>query len=113
MNTQIRMIARQGDIGFIKVDSIPSTATAKKQEHGRLIMAYGEVTGHHHSVIDNGGCALLTDPNNADNSYLLVDVDVAHVEHQEHATINLPRGKYHVVRQVEWSDENEPIAVTD
>ena len=110
---KINMIARQGDIGFIPVDNIPSNAKAKKSESGRLIMAYGEVTGHHHSIYDDGSCALMEDPSNKDNSFLEVNTDTAIVEHQEHAPITLKKGKYHVVRQVEWNDDLEPVAVAD
>lgn len=113
-NTLNKMIARQGDIGFVLVSTIPSESKKKSTEiQGRLVLAHGEVTGHHHSLVDDGGCALLDDPLNKDNSFLEIFNESATIEHQEHGTIRLPKGKYHVIRQVEWTDEQEPIAVAD
>ena len=109
----IRLIARQGDIGFIPVMEIPIAAKQKVAEKGYLVLANGETTGHFHGINDDGSCALMEDPANKDNSFLVVNTDTAIVEHQEHAPITLKKGKYHVVRQVEWSDAEEPIVVRD
>lgn len=50
---------RQGDVPIIPA-TIPSTATEiAKDARGRVILAWGEVTGHHHRFEDGNGVALL------------------------------------------------------
>ena len=91
---------RQGDVLIERVARIP--ADAKKQKaKGRIILAHGEATGHHHSVdID------AADWWKRDNGTQFLEVEeAAAVEHQEHGTITLPPGKYRVSRQREYSPE--------
>ncbi len=72
----------------------------KKQPHS--ILAHGEVTGHSHRIEDSKTANLYL---TADSLYLEVTADVARLVHQEHATIELPRGIYRVWRQREYSPE--------
>jgi hypothetical protein len=48
------MIARQGDVGILKVEANPSlpgrAKTEQPREGGRLVLAHGEVTGHAHAI---------------------------------------------------------------
>lgn len=81
-------------------------------EQGRIILAHGEVTGHHHSF-DEGCAVLYADDAKDVNSFLEVTVDKSPLEHQEHAAIIHEKGNYAVIRQEEWTDSNEPIAVAD
>ena len=93
---------RQGDILLKPIDSIPEDAKRIQPESGRLILARGEATGHHHSIEGvSGSTALLATPDK--ELYLLVQEGEALLEHQEHATISLAPGKYKVVRQREYS----------
>lgn len=41
---------RQGDVMIERVDELPARARRKK-DNGRVILALGEVTGHHHSFV--------------------------------------------------------------
>ena len=41
---------RQGDVLVIRVDDVPSSAVSVPRDAGRLVLAYGEVTGHAHAV---------------------------------------------------------------
>jgi hypothetical protein len=87
---------RQGDIVIRKTEK-PVTGVLKEDR----IIAYGEVTGHTHTVI---GDAKVFETANQ----LMIDVaGTAEVIHQEHKTITLPKGIYEVVGQREWTDANE------
>ena len=92
---------RQGDILLIPVRRVPKTLTPVNAEHGRLILARGEITGHHHSV-DAGTATLSLDEGGV--LYMTVE-KLTEVQHQEHGPIPLAPGKYKVVRQREYSPE--------
>lgn len=95
-------MVRQGDILLVPIEEseIPTDAAAVPSEHGRLILARGEATGHHHSVAEAESTALLATPNA--ELWLLIKEGDALLEHQEHAAIPL-RGAYKVVQQREYS----------
>jgi hypothetical protein len=97
-------IVRQGDILLVPITEIPSTATPASARHRRLILAEGEVTGHHHSIVEREGVALLEIPSQRE-LFLLVKEGDALLEHQEHATITVKPGAYRVVRQREYTPQ--------
>ena len=107
--SKIRGQYRQGDILLVRVDDgEPRGRPAlkkQKPEKGRLILARGEATGHHHSVLAGaeGTSELLAGPN--DDMYLLVQEGIALLEHQEHGTIKVDKGTYKVIRQRQYSPE--------
>jgi hypothetical protein len=43
---------RQGDVFLQPVSTIPANATAAARDKGRVVLAYGEVTGHAHAILD-------------------------------------------------------------
>ena len=97
---------RQGDVYLIKVDNFDKTNYVKREsKNNNLILAYGEVTGHHHSI------SLLDYPDvelfeNKDGDMLLDIPNVAMLTHQEHKpAINLSPGKYEVYIQEEYDPE--------
>ena len=85
----------------------------RASENGRIILAHGEVTGHHHSFAIDAGVTCYADDEKDVNSFLKVESEVAPLEHQEHATIPHKKGNYAVIRQEEWNDDLDPIAVAD
>ena len=109
-NKKTTVMFRQGDVLIERIDSIPATA-AKQPKSSRIILAHGEVTGHHH-------CLRLADPADwwktdetkpsttglAGEIFLNIATP-AEITHQEHATIPLPAGTYRVTRQREYSPE--------
>jgi hypothetical protein len=97
------LMARQGDILLKSIPEIPEGLKPVKDQSGRLILAHGEVTGHHHSIQASPTTALYAGKN--DELYLLVKEGEALLEHQEHGTIQLAPGAYRVVRQREYSPE--------
>src|ERR1700752_1509049 len=44
---------RQGDVMPVQVGSLPAGAVQVKSEDKRVVLAYGEVTGHAHGVYEN------------------------------------------------------------
>lgn len=93
---------RQGDVLLVRVDSIPAGAArvTKHPVKDRIVLAYGEATGHHHSIAVKDAEMLET----AEAVFLRIMAPTP-LEHQEHATITLEPGAYQVVRQVEYAPE--------
>lgn len=93
---------RQGDVLLIKVDNLPEQATvARPDEEHRIVLAYGEVTGHAHAL--STAHAVLFQ-SGADR-YIEAKHGAALV-HEEHSTIELEPGMYKVVRQREYIPES-------
>jgi hypothetical protein len=88
---------RQGDVLLLPVESVPD-GERLLPEDGRLILARGEVTGHHHSVAAADGALVEA----AEGVYLRIMAPTP-LEHQEHDAIWLAPGAYRVVRQREYS----------
>lgn len=94
---------RQGDVLIERISAIPATAQrVDKTKHDRIILAHGEATGHHHSLdIDAADWWKSAD----DAQQYIAVASPTEVVHQEHAAVKLPRGKYRVTRQREYSPE--------
>jgi hypothetical protein len=97
---------RQGDVLIIPVASVPANTKPVLRENGRVILAYGEVTGHHHSIVETDVELVTSQKADQLRTWLRITTDepVA-LTHQEHDTIQLPPGDYEVRRQREYSPE--------
>lgn len=91
---------RQGDVMLVPVASIPNTAKTVERDNGRVILAYGEVTGHAHAILEptalklaDGIAEFLSAPHGAT------------LLHEEHSTIEIPAGDYRIVHQREYTPE--------
>src|SRR5262252_6514454 len=102
---------RQGDVVLIETTAQPSAQATRVIDHGRVILAYGEVTGHAHEVLpvtvdnrdDVPAMELFEEP---DGTRLLVVRRDAELRHEEHGRIALaPHVTYEVRRQVEYTPE--------
>jgi hypothetical protein len=105
-----RVQYRQGDVLLVRVNGVPGKTSPVEREHGRVVLAHGEVTGHAHAIVDES--AELVSADEAAELYLLVHggapVDLVH---EEHATIAVEPGEYKVVRQREYTpEENRFVA---
>jgi len=91
---------RQGDVLLVKVDPAGVEKTRLvPREGGRIILAYGEVTGHAHAID-----AALAELFEAGDRGLYLKIDAAcRLTHEEHAAIDLDKGLYRVVRQREYT----------
>src|SRR5258708_3535010 len=87
---------RQGDVLLLPVTDMPCGRSVEP-EAGRLVLARGEATGHHHSVTVED--AELVDA--AEGVFLRIMAPTP-LEHQEHGPITLQPGVYRVLRQREY-----------
>jgi hypothetical protein len=95
---------RQGDV-FVEVVKKPKGFDAFKilpRDKGRIVLAYGEVTGHAHAILD-AGAFLREGPDGT--LYLDLKTEVAQV-HEEHGPVVYPlltpNLTYRVTRQREY-----------
>jgi hypothetical protein len=99
------MLWRQGDIYIAAIPSIPADAVRQSG----IVLAEGEITGHHHRIEDARSASLFVH-----RGQLLLNVVApeAKLVHEEHATIDLTRGAYHVWRQREYDPgvRSSPVA---
>jgi hypothetical protein len=94
---------RQGDVLTDAVDAIPADAVVVPREGGQIVLAYGEVTGHRHAILDRHAELLTLPDAEIEQRFLrIVDADAALV-HEEHATVTVPPGTYAVYRQREYA----------
>ena len=103
---------RQGDVLLVPVRRLRRKLTPVPRDAGRLVLAYGEITGHAH-VIDAPPeeAALLTDEQ--ERRFLRL-MTAAPLVHEEHATQIIAPGTYEVRRQREYTAADMPArAVRD
>lgn len=106
-------IYRQGDVLIISTSHVPANLAPVARDAGRIVLAYGEVTGHAHAILDRDA-ELLTAPNTDDRFLRIMAASGVELRHEEHATITLPPGDYIVRRQREYTSKNMPaIRVAD
>lgn len=112
---------RQGDVLLMPVGAIPAGCTEVPLDKGRIVLAYGEVTGHAHAIADHTARAprlmdsaaaaeiaeaaitrarLWRSPNG--ERYLEVTEPVT-IRHEEHTAHVIPAGIYQVPQQVEYT----------
>jgi hypothetical protein len=96
---------RHGDVLLKAIAQLPS---GLRTSHS-LVLAHGEVTGHSHRI-EQPETAQLWEQGN--QLFLEVKAPIAHLIHEEHRTIELPRGLYHVWKQREYRP-SAPIDVAD
>jgi hypothetical protein len=98
---------RQGDVLIVQIAAVPAEAKPTKRDAGRVILAYGEVTGHAHAITEPEVVKLAA----GIEEYLQV-AEAAEIRHEEHATIPVPAGSYRIVHQREYTPERI-VAVRD
>lgn len=99
-----RRMYRQGDVLLLaRTSPRPSTMTIVPRDEGRVILAYGEVTGHAHALAGEG---LELWQSEGGNRVLVVDRP-SDVTHEEHSTIRLDTLEfgYDVIIQREYTPE--------
>ena len=111
--------AHQGDVYLRRVDILPATAAPVDPVNGRVTLALGETSGHHHSLL--GRATLFRDDGAGSGGFFLrVDAPTA-LEHLsgsnaptgEHASFLVPLGIFALPPQQEWTDADEPVQVAD
>ena len=107
----MNVLYAQGDLLIEALkDVAPSGTIVPPAPDGATVLAEGEATGHRHVIYDR--VTMFRDDGLARDipaglyvGHVRVDGTVARVQHEEHDTIELPRGTYRVRRQREL----EPI----
>lgn len=89
---------RQGDVLIERVSKLPKGLVKQKPENGRIVLAHGEATFHHHSIEADAADWWKS----GDDQFVNVKAKTSLV-HQEHAPVEIARGKYRVTRQKEYS----------
>lgn len=94
--------SRQGDVFVQRTDltAIPNGAEKVKPDNKRVILAYGEVTGHAHAI----PASLATMYRWQGDTLVEVNRETA-MTHEEHSPIPLEPGIYKVTRQMEYHPE--------
>lgn len=90
---------RQGDVLLIKAKKMPKGAVKQgDSSKKRVVLAYGEATGHAHAIYDAGAELLAAN----DERYLKI-TDPVDLRHEEHDPVHLDAGIYKVVDQYEYT----------
>lgn len=103
---------RQGDVLLVKIDALPKQKMKNVTPKDRIVLAYGEVTGHAHAVypevtVLNKTPQLKAKLWDAGAERFLQVMEKTALRHEEHADVPLDPGVYRVVRQREWDEEQE------
>lgn len=100
---------RQGDVALVRVPKLPSNAKDITPKDGRIVLAFGEATGHAHAIYDREKVRLWT----ADGErFLQVLISKVPLCHEEHSIAWLDPGIYILPKQVEYTPA-ELVRVTD
>jgi hypothetical protein len=89
---------RQGDVLLQKLETtLPLNATPVENKETRLILAYGEVTGHAHALSKSTASMYMWE-----GERLIEVTQNTQLLHEEHSAVNLEPGVYKVIQQVEY-----------
>ena len=97
-------IYRQGDVLIRAIKALPKSVEAVTPK-GRIVLAYGEVTGHAHAIAEGEAREFSYAEAGGVVRRFLEVVKKATVKHEEHAAIPLPPGLYEVITQREYRPE--------
>lgn len=98
---------RQGDVLLVRIAEAPEGKRITG-DGGRLVLARGEATGHHHSVATSDAEMIHA----AEGVFLRI-MTTTSLEHPEHRSISLELGIYRVIRQREYKPKAPPRIVAD
>lgn len=108
---------RQGDVFLEEVDpqSVPTQGRIPIPKDGnRTILAYGEVTGHAHAIVDPEDVEIGTQffefPNG--DRFLVTPKGIS-LSHEEHGVIPLPAAMFKVTIQREYQEDGSWQSVMD
>jgi len=93
------MLYQQGDVLIRSVGQVPQNAKALSQRP--VVLAYGEVTGHKHQILDEVKAFL-----DGESMYIASDTAFT-VTHEEHKPIRVDPGIYEILRVKEYDHFTE------
>ena len=94
---------RNGDLLIKQIDELPKNI--KKIDGGTL--AFGEVTGHHHTIVADRETLQLYEDEQGRKYFMLKKS--APLTHQEHKTITIEKGLYLVENEREFDPFKDEI----
>ena len=92
---------RQGDVLLCAVDQLPPAARPVPKDGDRVVVAFGELTGHAHAIA--AAEAQMFEEKGSGRSFLVVGKGGARLCHEEHDPILVPEGNYELRRQREYA----------
>lgn len=103
---------RQGDVLLWPIKKMPQSVAPVAPEQGRVILARGEATGHHHSFAFSDRVALFREDGSGGGMFLAISGDApAALEHQEHAVFWRQDGsRFGTVTEAERAELSQALA---
>jgi hypothetical protein len=103
---------RQGDVLLIRCAAMPADADPVEPENGRVVLAYGEVSGHSHAMPASRVRYFRED--GSGRAFIRVSgPGPAGLSHEEHGTIEVGEGVYEVRQQREYRPKDTPMLIED
>lgn len=96
-------IYRHGDVDIIQINELPPNL----QKHDNLTLAFGEATGHHHTLVAEPEMAFVF-VDEKGNKFFEAKADIK-ITHQEHKTLEIKKGYYKVLIEKEYNPFDEKI----
>ena len=87
---------RQGDVVLKQIETLPEGSKPRK-DIGDVVLKFGTATGHSHRIRTGAVVRIAAD----NKEYLEVTKKSATLIHDEHSTIQLPKGVYEILQQRE------------
>ncbi len=106
-------VLRQGDVALIRVGSLPVGCSEVLPDHGRIILAFGERTGHSHAVYGVTQEAPKVRLWSAGAERFLQVLARCELVHEEHSAATLEPGTYLLPGQFEHTEEHTVRQVSD
>ena len=106
-------LVRQGDVALIRIEKLPAGCVEVPPEGGRVVLAYGEVTGHCHAVYGVTKEAPKVRLWSAGAERFLQVLVRSELSHEEHSTVVLDPGIYQLPGQFEHTEEHTVRQVAD
>lgn len=105
------VVFRQGDVLIRSVPKPPESLQDIPRDAGRIVLAYGEVTGHSHAIASDQARFLINEQ--TQQRYVEVKAEYVALNHEEHSEIQLPSGFWEVTIQREYDPTTMSRAVVD
>lgn len=120
-----RVTIRQGDVALVRVGSLPTGCALVEGQEKKIVLAWGEQTGHHHRIEDHivhldatpGAADEIAEAAIArakakarlwaapDGSRYLEVSEAVTLSHEEHTAHTLPPGIYKLPVQMEYQPQ--------
>jgi len=92
-------IARQGDVLLVRVRSAKAGELVDRDTDDSIVLAHGEATGHRHRIASRAADLYAHPDPQRPTERILRARELVRLLHEEHSTIELPKGTYRVIRQ--------------